>query len=366
MSGPAEDTDAPITIVEVSYPAHRGKIGLRGSHAPLSWEHTHAPDEVEGDRSIFRIALPPHEMLEIKLVRDDGEWASGRNYAIHAGDHLLLKPCFETSKSSLEGPFQLAADGLELTYEVLLPPSYVEQEGRRYPVLYALDGQSLWSTSSDPFGVWHLDSELDLLFELGAIDELIVVGVHTAHDRVKLLSPIADPQHGGGDGGTLLSAIVDRLKPQIDATYRTKTGRVHTSVLGSSMGGLFSFYAAWERPDVFGKAACLSSSFWWANRYLVRHVQKSDCPQPRPFLYIDSGAPIHHAQETDPNLRDGYHHTRSMFRALTDHRFSPGRDLHWLVFTSASHDAMSWRSRVAIPLQMLFPPKLRRPQEPPG
>jgi enterochelin esterase-like enzyme len=127
------------------------------------------------------------------------------------------------------------------------------------------------------------------------------------------------------------------------------------------MGGLFSFYAAWQRPDDFGKAACLSSSFWWANRWIVRHVQASRTPNPKPILYIDSGAPIR-ALETDPNLRDGFYDTRSMFRALSDHAFTPGVDMNWLVFTSAQHNADAWRARIAIPLQILFPPKVRRPE----
>lgn len=112
---------------------------------------------------------------------------------------------------------------------------------------------------------------------------------------------------------------------------------------------------------VSGRCACLSSSFWWSNRWLVRHVQRSRSPNPRPIIYIDSGAAIR-ATEANPNLRDGFHHTRSMFRALSDHAYKPGIDMNWLVFTNAKHDAESWRARIAIPLQLLFPPKVRRPE----
>lgn len=354
---PDDSAFTPATLVEVTYPAHRGRIGLRGSHAPLSWEHTQPPDEVDGDRSVFRIALPAGELLEVKLVRDDGEWAAGRNYVLHAGERMSLEPCFEADAASLNGPFELVYDGGTLTYEVLLPPSYREQEARRYPVLYAVDGQSLWSTSTDPFGVWHLDTELDRLYELDAIEEVIVVGIHTALGRVEMLSPVPDRKHGGGGAARLLSAIVDELKPRIDADYRTLGDRRSTAILGSSMGGLFAFVAGWQRPDVFGKLACLSSSFWWADRHVVKEVQRGPSPDPRPLVYIDSGASLQ-PSETDPNLRDGFHHTRSMFRALAEHSYVPGRDLHWLVYTSASHDAASWRSRIAIPLQLLFPARV--------
>ncbi len=224
----------------------------------------------------------------MKLVRDDGEWAAGRNYVLHAGDRMSLEPCFENDKATLSGPFEIEHDGGTITYEVLLPPSYAEQEKRRYPVLYAVDGQSLWSTSSDPFGVWHLDTELSRLYELDAIEEVIVVGIHTALGRVEMLSPVPDPKHGGGNAKALLAAIVDRLKPRIDGEYRTLPDRRNTAMLGSSMGGLFAFGAGWDRPDVFGKVACLSSSFWWADRHVVKQVQNGSCPEPRPLIYIDS------------------------------------------------------------------------------
>ena len=59
-------------------------------------------------------------------------------------------------------------------------------------VLYALDGQALWTTSSDPFGVWGLDLVIDRLNELDAIEELIVVGIHTSERRAERLSPVPD------------------------------------------------------------------------------------------------------------------------------------------------------------------------------
>jgi predicted alpha/beta superfamily hydrolase len=346
----------PATFVEVIYPAGRGSIGLRGSHAPLSWEHTHSDAaERDGDRVVFRIEVPPGELLELKLVRNEEEWAAGRNYLVHAGDHLRLEPHFDTQSSTLEANQTLEVGGAinTLVYDVLLPPSYGEQEGKRYPVLYVQDGQSLWAHSSDPFGVWKLETILDSLYDLEAIEEVIVVGIHAADGRIEKLSPVKDDENGGGDGPAFLDAIVDRLRDAINTKYRTKTERENTVILGSSMGGLFAFFAAWARPEVFGKAICLSSSFWWANRWAVRTAQNKP-PKVRPIVYMDSGAAIN-PLDKDMNARDGFHHTRSMFRAMTSHGFTPGVDLHRLVFSGHTHDADSWSARVAIPLQLMFP-----------
>ena len=340
------------TIIEVTYPAHRGRIGLRGSRAPLSWEHTTQPDRIDGDRCIFTVDVPEGETLELKLVRGEDAWAQGRNYTVHASDHLQLEPAFDRASVELLEPVTIATGETALTYQVMLPPSYGEQEAKRYPVLYAQDGQALWTTSPDPFGVWRLDETLNGLLELAVVQELIIVAIDTADRRLERLSPVADPKYGGGEAGVHLRALVDVLKPAIDAAYRTRPGREDTGVMGSSMGGLFSFYAAWTRPDLFGKAICLSSSFWWGNRAMIRAVEAA--PSPLPVLYLDSGAALH-PDEPNASAHDGFHHTRAMHRALVRVGYTPA-DLHRLTFPGQSHNAASWAARISIPLQLLFPP----------
>src|SRR3954469_19112057 len=67
------------TIIEVVYPQERGSIGLRGSARPLSWTKTTPPTATLGDRSVFELAIPDGEMVDVKIVRGNDEWAHGRN-----------------------------------------------------------------------------------------------------------------------------------------------------------------------------------------------------------------------------------------------------------------------------------------------
>lgn len=339
------------TVIEVVYPARRGTIGIRGSHAPLSWTETTKPTATRGDCHLFELAIPDGEMIDVKLVRGEDEWAHGRNYTIHAGDHLHLEPAFERTTSRLVDPVTIEGGPWPLHYRVLLPPTYDEQESKRYPVLYAQDGQSLWTTSSDPFGIWKLDATIDRLLELGAIEELIVVAIDTSEARLDRLGPVADPEYGGGQAARHLEAIASELKPRIDRELRTRPGPEDTGLIGSSMGGLFSFYGAWTRPDLFGKAICLSSSFWWGSRYMIRQIDT--LPSPAPVIYLDSGAALN---PEELRSQDGFHHTRSMHRALLRAGYTSGRDLHRLTFPGQTHDASAWAARVAIPLQLLFSP----------
>lgn len=342
----------PLTTVEVTYPRALGEIGLRGA-PPLSWTETARPSFAKGSTRIFTLEVPDGLAVDLKPVRADGRFASGRNATVLAGETLRLAPYFEEAGVLDAEPRAILAPqlGRTLSYRVFLPPGYGELDGRRYPVLYAQDGQSLFGEGS-----WRLDETLNTLWGLGAMAEAIVVAVHTDEGRLDMLSPTPDPSHGGGAGPAYRDFLTDTLKPYVDTFLRTRRGRGETALLGSSMGGLFSFFAAWTRPDVFGKAACLSSSFWWDRRALVHEVEKGACPNPRPFLYVDSGAARDPLAE-DVNLRDGYHHTMALRAALTGHCYEPGRDLHVLAFPGQGHDTASWGARLAVPLQLLFPPR---------
>ncbi len=341
-------------VIHAIYPAKRGRLTLRGGGAELDWHRDRAPERVEGDVSTFRFPVRHGEPVELKLVRADGAWMAGRNVVAGCGDELTLHPAFEGEQPPLENWREVNVHEGALRFRVQLPPSYREQTSLRYPVIYAQDAQSLWTDSSDPFGTWGLDRVLDDLWDLGALAELIVVSIETADRRLDKLGPVEDPKHGGGKGEAHLRAITDVLKPLIDREYRTRADRASTAALGSSMGGLFSFWASWQRPDVFGTAICLSSSFWWADRFLVRQVQSGACPAPRPRIYIDSGATATGLDE-DASTRDGVHNTRAMYRALLGHCYAADDDLHVLAWPGQEHHPASWASRVAFPLQLLFP-----------
>lgn len=356
MIEPDPDPDhRECATIRAVYPSQRGRVALRGGSVGLDWHRDRAPDQVDGDVSTFALAVEHGEPVELKLVRDDGAWMAGRNVVVGCGDDVTLYPAFEGEHAPLEATRTLPVPGGDdLRYRVQLPPSYREQPGLRYPVIYAQDGQSLWSDSTDPMGAWQLDRVLDELWDLSALAELIVVSIETGVDRADRLGPVADPHHGGGGAGRHLAALVDHLKPEIDRSYRSQRLPGSTAALGASLGGLFSFWAAWTRPDVFGAAICLSPSFWWADRFALRLVQRGPCPLPRPHFYLDSGA-ASSAQAGDASTRDGVHNTRAVFRALLTHYRDQADELEGLTWPGLGHDTGSWAARVAVPLQLIFP-----------
>jgi predicted alpha/beta superfamily hydrolase len=351
----------PLTVIDVVYPSDLGVIGLRGDTPPLSWDASRPPTSVArdpgGDHHRFEIDFPAGQIVECKPIRDEHLWSSERNYTMLAGESLVVAPYFHRATGLLMNEPLIASPelGYDIHFRVFLPPSYEEQRTKRYPVLYAQDGQALFSAApdeGDPHS-WRMDDALNQLYEFGVIEELIVVAVTTKERRIELLGPTADRTYGGGRADAYLDFLVRTLKPHVDATWRTRPERDGTALIGASMGGLFSFYGAWTRSDVFSRAACLSASFWWDDRRMIHRVQEF-CPTPRPWLYIDSGAALSQFEQ-DANVRDGFQHTQAMVKALHANCYEPGVNLVSLAYAGFAHDASAWAARLAMPLQLLFP-----------
>ncbi|HSR15957.1 MAG TPA: alpha/beta hydrolase-fold protein [Gemmatimonadales bacterium] len=168
---------------------------------------------------------------------------------------------------------------------VALPPSY-HGSGRHYPVVYMHDGQNLFDPATSYAGDWSLPATLAGLAREGI--ETIVVGIaNKGSFRRYEYSPFRDEEHGGGDGDRYLAFITETVQPLVNRDFRTLQGPGHTAMAGSSMGGLISVYALYRRPDLFGSAAALSPSAWFAGEALVRMAASEPAPPGR--LYLDVG-----------------------------------------------------------------------------
>lgn len=142
---------------------------------------------------------------------------------------------------------------------VYLPKSYKTSQ-KEYPVLYLQDAQNLFDDATSFVGEWKIDESLDSL----SLD-LIVIGIEHGNDkRIDELTPYAHPEYKGGKADAYLQFITESLIPKVDSTFRVDRSPSQTFIGGSSLGGLFSFYASLKNPEVFGKALVFSPSFWYS------------------------------------------------------------------------------------------------------
>ena len=78
------------------------------------------------------------------------------------------------------------------------------------------------------------------------------------------LSPWPNWRFGAAEGAQYLAFVVEAVKPFVDERYRTRSDAASTAIIGRSMGGLISHAAIHRYPQVFGKAALFSPSYWFA------------------------------------------------------------------------------------------------------
>jgi enterochelin esterase-like enzyme len=222
---------------------------------------------------------------------------------------------------------------------VWLPPSYHQDRRKRYPVLYMHDGQNLMDPSTAFLGVdWGMDEVAQSLIRRKKMKEIVIVGIYNTPDREQEYT-------GSTVGKNYASFVIQDLKPMIDSTYRTKTDTENTGVMGSSLGGLIAFLFAWWHPEVFGKAGCLSNSFFWNDYQAFKEVNEYQGPKKPIRYYLDVGS-------REVFLRTGY---QRMVRLLQQKGFRKNIDLQYFLAQGASHDEKSWGKRVWRPLTFLFP-----------
>lgn len=156
--------------------------------------------------------------------------------------------------------FTIEAPQLHTTKKIwiYLPKNY-DSTKKKYPVMYMHDAQNLFDAKTSFVGEWNVDEKLDSLSA-----QVIVVGIeHGNEKRMNELTPYKNSNYGGGNADNYLEFIVKTLKPEIDTKYRTKTNARNTAIMGSSLGGLVSYYAILKYPTVFGRTGVFSPSFWF-------------------------------------------------------------------------------------------------------
>jgi predicted alpha/beta superfamily hydrolase len=218
---------------------------------------------------------------------------------------------------------------------VWLPPSYKKEHHRRYPVLYFQDGQNIMDPKTAYIGIdWQIDETAMRLIKSGDLQEVIIVGIYNTPERLEEYSDSTK-------GKNYMKFMVEQLKPFIDKYYRTMPGKEYTAVMGSSMGGLISFLLAWNYPDVFGKAACMSSSFYYDGDKAINMVKNYTGEKKKIKIYIDHG-------------EDGLPRGQRMFCELTQKGYLIGTDIDYYYSPGADHTESEWAKRIQRPLLFFF------------
>lgn len=145
--------------------------------------------------------------------------------------------------------FELASKEVGRSFHVYvsLPDSYARSSSAQYPVVYALDGDSLFPVLS----TYHRFLEFD-----EAMPEVIVVGIaYGSFDPAinkrgyDFSAPAADATPEQGGAPAFQSFLKTELIPEIERRHRADPNR--RILIGQSRGGYMVLYSAFTDPDLF-------------------------------------------------------------------------------------------------------------------
>ncbi len=319
--------------VTIRYPLGADRLILRTA---ADWDADVQPLAQDGEQAVFEVAVPGINLALKPCLRrgDQLFWSKGSDYVLSANepDPEIWPFFFSEDRGRVSDISRVDGHGRSHALRVYLPPGYDENTLRHYPVLYMQDGKNLFFPD-EAFGgkEWQVDETMDRLDRMNAVRKVIVVGVAPA-DRMKDYTVPGYREYG--------EFLVSHIKPSIDQGYRTRPDPANTVVMGSSLGGVVSLHLAWRHSDVFGGAACLSSTFGYQDD-LFRRIA-SDPPRPI-RIYLDSGWP-----------RDNFDATNAMRDLLMQRGYRLGSDLLQFSFPAGLHSEGSWAERIHLPFQFFF------------
>lgn len=154
--------------------------------------------------------------------------------------------------------------------KIMLPGGY-ENSNDKYPVVYLMDAQWDFPLLTSLYGQQYFD---------GFIPKMIIVGVtwggsHPNPDslRARDYTPTNEKrllQSGGAQ--QFLAFMKQELFPFIEKAY--KADAKDRTLMGCSLGGLFTLYALFTQPGLFQRYVAASPAFGWNNEVLYQYEKK--------------------------------------------------------------------------------------------
>lgn len=345
-------------VFDVWYPDSQlgsHSLYMRGNGAPLSWKSGVALSRIGPDHWTLSLSSCTRTNMQVKVLIDDETWQLGAN---------IECPCFPCTVS----PFFFNSHGGEYVYirnvsspqlgnardlVVYLPPSFYENPYASYSLLVMHDGQNVFNASTAFMGnSWHAAETLDSLI-LGeeTLREVMVLAIDNTPDRIDELTYSVDPTVGqGGKADLYLDFIWQTAIPRLMDEFPNRVSLDwDMTILGSSLGGLVSCYAAMTRPDTFRRAGCMSSSFWWNNQDFLGTVlpaHAKDALAHNVVVYLDSG-------DAGPD-DDDVVQTGAVTNAMIQDGWVANRTIQHYVAHGAQHSEIYWSQRFWIPLMFFF------------
>ena len=393
---------------------------LRGNGLGLSWQKGKMMNKSkENDTWEFQLqfTIPGHELpsgkkpparFEFRVYLNDSRDMLGPNFVVNlplsTNDEHSSKipetwefPWFFSKKARIVRRSVYSTElGEKRRAYLILPPSFHENTYKRYEILIVNDGFRVIMDMIFP--------QLTIfMVERALMREILVVGIYNNNEpstrrRLLAVSNGAETHQclNGDDNPDYCNgcvrcyntsrcsyeAIEDDYqrcykwvqiqKPQgqvyldfIQGTLLAESQSIELSqaqknvgILGYSLGGLMACHAIWTRPQTFGSAACMSSSFWRpfpqnatfpddaGYEFTTKTLMEHRGARPRQKVYIDIGG-----EEGDIMINPA----RNASRILADTPyFELNKNLWFYVWEGEYHTFIAGMQRLWVPRIALY------------
>ncbi len=243
---------------------------------------------------------------------------------------------------------------------IWLPPGY-DEGGARYPVIYFHDGQNVFRPGG-PFGCWFAEDAAAEEMKARRMREAIIVAIPNneadmGKARITEYQPPSDvnprdPSRGNGICDRYGNFLLEKVKPAVDAKYRTLPDRENAAVAGSSMGGLVSLWLGLN-TEAFGAVGVFSPAFWTSPNFMKSVMEGTKKDGLR--IYMDMGT-----QEKGNLTGDYWLDALAVREALLKQGYVEGEDFLWNPGEGDEHNEKAWAKRLPVALRFLLGKKSQR------
>ncbi|GJM31265.1 MAG: hypothetical protein DHS20C18_02660 [Saprospiraceae bacterium] len=150
---------------------------------------------------------------------------------------------------------------------VQFPANYSENENKKYPVVFILDGEVLLPTVNN----------VHSFYSGGYMPEMVLVGISNADNRTRDLTTSEIKEKYGmpfneknGEAANFSNFIETELIPFIENKYPVTNFR---TLIGHSYGGLFTLYTLINHPQLFSNYLAIDPSLDWDDQKLLSEAQ---------------------------------------------------------------------------------------------
>ena len=150
---------------------------------------------------------------------------------------------------------------------IQVPADYQENENKKYPVAFILDGEVFLPT------VYNVQS----FYSGGFTPEMVLVGISNANNRTRDLTTSKIKEKYGmpfneenGQGENFSKFVETELIPYIENKYSVTSFR---TIIGHSYGGLFTIYTLLNHPQLFSNYVAIDPSLDWDNQKLLAEAK---------------------------------------------------------------------------------------------